>query len=117
MSAVRSQCPVCGITRLAAPSESERPCISCKRWAHVLLVPLGKWAAEAKCAEVDPELWFPVWDGKGSSTTAAAKRVCAQCPVRAECLAYALEVCEPHGVWGGLTPHERRQLKKKGTAA
>ena len=39
-----------------------------------------------------------------------AKQVCAACPVRAECLDYALRVNEPLGVWGGLDPIERRTL-------
>jgi len=39
-----------------------------------------------------------------------AKRVCEQCQVRADCLAYALHVREPLGIWGGLTESERRSL-------
>jgi WhiB family redox-sensing transcriptional regulator len=39
-----------------------------------------------------------------------AKLVCARCPVRGECLDYALRVREPLGVWGGLTESERRKL-------
>jgi WhiB family redox-sensing transcriptional regulator len=40
----------------------------------------------------------------------SAKRVCADCPVRRECLDYAMRVHEPFGIWGGLTEAERRQL-------
>lgn len=39
-----------------------------------------------------------------------AKAICAQCSVREPCLAYALRIREPHGVWGGLTESERRPL-------
>ena len=39
-----------------------------------------------------------------------AKRICADCPVRQECLDYAMRVHEPFGIWGGLTEAERRQL-------
>jgi WhiB family redox-sensing transcriptional regulator len=39
-----------------------------------------------------------------------AKAICRQCPVSSECLAYALESREPHGVWGGLNEAERRSL-------
>lgn len=43
---------------------------------------------------------------------AEAKRVCrTQCPVRWECLAYALAHNEPHGIWGGYNERERRNLK------
>jgi WhiB family redox-sensing transcriptional regulator len=39
-----------------------------------------------------------------------AKLLCARCPVRGECLAYALRVREPLGIWGGLNESERRDL-------
>ena len=37
-----------------------------------------------------------------------AKRICLGCDVRATCLEYALEIREPHGIWGGLTELERQ---------
>ncbi len=39
-----------------------------------------------------------------------AKAVCAQCPVRMECLEWAIDTRQPHGVWGGLDEHERERL-------
>ena len=39
-----------------------------------------------------------------------AKVICARCPVRGECLDFALRVREPHGIWGGFTEIERRAL-------
>ena len=41
-----------------------------------------------------------------------AKKLCADCPIRLECLEYALAADEEYGVWGGLSPVERRQLKR-----
>ncbi|MFD0634201.1 WhiB family transcriptional regulator [Catenulispora yoronensis] len=38
----------------------------------------------------------------------AAKRICAGCPVREECAAFAVALGERHGTWGGLTDKERR---------
>jgi WhiB family redox-sensing transcriptional regulator len=38
----------------------------------------------------------------------AAKAICAACSVRRDCLNYALNVGEQHGVWGGLSEAERR---------
>ena len=35
-----------------------------------------------------------------------AKAICATCPVRSECREYALEIREPHGIWGGLNEVE-----------
>jgi uncharacterized protein with von Willebrand factor type A (vWA) domain len=42
---------------------------------------------EARCLDADPEAFFPE---KGGSTR-EAKRICAACPVRDECLQYALD--------------------------
>ncbi len=39
-----------------------------------------------------------------------AKDICAECTARPECLDYALQIREPHGVWGGLNESERSQL-------
>jgi WhiB family redox-sensing transcriptional regulator len=38
---------------------------------------------------------------------AEAKAMCAGCEVRAECLAFAMHTRQVHGIWGGLTEHER----------
>ncbi len=43
---------------------------------------------------------------------AIAKAQCFGCPVRAECLAYALDQNEVFGVWGGTDPDERKQLRE-----
>jgi WhiB family redox-sensing transcriptional regulator len=48
------------------------------------------------CRE-DPELWF----AESPVDVELAKELCRVCPVRAECLAGALERREPWGVWGG----------------
>lgn len=67
------------------------------------------WQKNALCAQTDPEAFFP---DKGGSTR-EAKRVCAACPVSAECLHYAIDNDERFGIWGGLSERERRRLKKK----
>ena len=38
-----------------------------------------------------------------------AKAICQVCPVKGDCLEFALEIREPYGIWGGLTETERRQ--------
>jgi len=38
---------------------------------------------------------------------AEAKAICAGCPVRNECLAFALRTGQVDGIWGGTTTHER----------
>ena len=66
------------------------------------------WHDRALCAQTDPEAFFPE---KGGSTR-EAKKICSVCPVRAECLAYALAHDERFGIWGGLSERERRRLKR-----
>ena len=66
------------------------------------------WMLEARCLDADPEAFFPE---KGGSTR-EAKRICAACPVRAECLDYALRNDERFGIWGGLSERERRRAKR-----
>jgi WhiB family redox-sensing transcriptional regulator len=66
------------------------------------------WASEAKCLNADPDVFFPE---KGGSTR-EAKRICGECPVRVECLEYALEEDERFGIWGGMSERERRKLKR-----
>jgi WhiB family transcriptional regulator, redox-sensing transcriptional regulator len=39
---------------------------------------------------------------------ANAKAICATCTVRRDCLDYAVQIREPHGIWGGLNETERR---------
>lgn len=62
------------------------------------------WRDSARCAEVDPELFFPE---KGHSPM-AARLICGRCEVRLACLAWALAHPGVEGVWGGLTERERR---------
>ncbi|MEY4310311.1 MAG: hypothetical protein RLZ71_237 [Actinomycetota bacterium] len=67
------------------------------------------WQADAVCAQTDPEAFFPE---KGGSTR-DAKKICAGCDVKAQCLEYALANDERFGIWGGLSERERRKLKKR----
>lgn len=71
-----------------------------------------EWMTGALCAQVGGGPFFP---GKGG-TSGPAKRVCRACPVRAECLAYALAEGLTHGVWGGMSPNERRAIAAQTTA-
>lgn len=66
------------------------------------------WHDLAACQYTDPDAFFVE---KGQSTN-AAKRVCAACEVRAECLEYALANGEKWGVWGGLSEQERRRIRR-----
>lgn len=67
------------------------------------------WQTKALCAQTDPEAFFP---DKGGSTR-EAKRVCAKCEVRQECLGYALDNDERFGIWGGTSERDRRRLRRQ----
>lgn len=64
------------------------------------------WRDGARCAEADPEMWFP---GKGGST-ANAKRICMRCDARPQCLEFALANFERFGVWGAKSVNERLRI-------
>lgn len=75
-----------------------------------------EWLRRAACVGEDPELFFPVGTlGPALRDTAAAKRVCARCPVRPECLEWALSTGQTSGVWGGTCEQERDALLRTGT--
>ena len=70
------------------------------------------WASRGACRDHDPDLFFPIGAaGRGLCQIAEAKAVCAYCPVRADCLGYALATGQDAGVWGGATEDERRQIR------
>jgi WhiB family transcriptional regulator, redox-sensing transcriptional regulator len=66
------------------------------------------WWSHAACRGCDPALFFP----ERGEQVAAAKRVCLTCPVRPECLDYALEKGEKFGIWGGKSEQERRRMRR-----
>ncbi len=73
------------------------------------------WRAAAACQSCDPDLFFPVSvAGPAASQAATAKAVCARCPVRSQCLDFALSSRQSYGIWGGLTELERLQLLADG---
>ena len=71
------------------------------------------WRHRARCRDVDPELFFPVGTtGPAEAQVQSAKAICALCPVRDECLQWALDTAQDAGVWGGLSEEERRALRR-----
>ena len=67
------------------------------------------WMDQARCKGEDTNLFFP----ERGHPTDYAKALCAACPVRQECLDYALSHGERHGVWGGLAERSRRDAKTR----
>ncbi|MEU4369966.1 WhiB family transcriptional regulator [Micromonospora chersina] len=64
------------------------------------------WRTRGTCQSVDPETFFPA----PNEPADAAVALCRSCDVQGSCLAWALEVGDCHGVWGGTTPRERRAM-------
>ncbi|MER6320040.1 WhiB family transcriptional regulator [Streptomyces sp. NPDC001581] len=72
-----------------------------------------QWQTRAACRDLGSGRFFHPAGERGEDREerdAAAKRVCAACPVRTACLDHALRTREPFGVWGGLTEEERHAL-------
>jgi WhiB family redox-sensing transcriptional regulator len=66
------------------------------------------WQDRANCLGVNPDLFFPE---RGASSV-EAKKVCAECVVRLECLDYALVHGEKFGIWGGTSERQRRRMRR-----
>lgn len=69
------------------------------------------WKEFGLCKEVDPELFFSE-DDRTYTGYHEAKKLCLACDVRAECLKYAMDNNEIYGIWGGLTPLQRKKLRR-----
>jgi hypothetical protein len=67
------------------------------------------WLTTAPC-HTDPDTMFDTTD----AGVEAAKEFCRRCPAVERCLQWALDTGEQHGVWGGLSEQERRQLRRGG---
>jgi WhiB family transcriptional regulator, redox-sensing transcriptional regulator len=72
------------------------------------------WQQHGLCRACDSAVFFPPahfeHKPEREAREAKAKAICMRCPVRAECLEWALSVREPHGVWGGHSESERKQI-------
>jgi WhiB family transcriptional regulator, redox-sensing transcriptional regulator len=79
------------------------------REASLNLVTDQDWRAQGLCSGTDPDLFFAV----GAIEHKQAKRICRGCPVRQDCLAYAMDSPVDHGIWGGLTERERRRWRRQ----
>jgi WhiB family redox-sensing transcriptional regulator len=75
------------------------------------------WQRQAACRGPESVLFYPPATPEPrperDSRERRAKAICATCPVRTPCLDFALEIREPHGIWGGLNESERRALLER----
>ena len=71
------------------------------------------WTDAAACLYWPGDLWFPTGYGHTPPDWDQPRGICSTCPVQAECLQLAIDNGEPEGMWGGLTPDERKRLGAK----
>lgn len=60
--------------------------------------------SQGLCISMDPEIFFE------SSLEALAVDTCRMCPIRPECLTFAIETKQEFGVWGGQSEETRTRI-------
>jgi WhiB family transcriptional regulator, redox-sensing transcriptional regulator len=74
-----------------------------------MIIQRPDWQYRAACRGMDPAIFQP--ERGEIKKIRLALKVCADCPVQAECLTYGLN--ERYGIWGGLSGKQRRRLNAK----
>jgi WhiB family redox-sensing transcriptional regulator len=73
------------------------------------------WQLKAACRGPQAAVFFPPTSPERRDEKRFrernAKAICEMCSVRSDCLSYALTIREQHGIWGGLSESERRELQ------
>jgi len=84
----------------------------------VLVMTATYWRDDAACAGMDTDIFFPLSSGDPRVAEATrlnvrvAKAICNDCPVIAACLQEAIRLGDVHGIFGGLTGKERREMSR-----
>jgi WhiB family redox-sensing transcriptional regulator len=78
-------------------------------------IALPQWQSQSLCVGMADEIFFGAEDARvrpplSRSGLALAQSICEQCPVRRECLTWALEKPEGYGIWGGTSGRMREEL-------
>ena len=69
------------------------------------------WRNQAVCRDTDPELFFPIGTtGQALLQIDRAKEVCCECPVKVNCLDFAIATNQDSGVWGGTSDRKSTRL-------
>jgi WhiB family transcriptional regulator, redox-sensing transcriptional regulator len=77
------------------------------------------WRSLAACRGEDPAIFYPEpTSGRPSRKVqpeeyAAARGFCRSCPVRLDCLDFALTTNQDDGMWGDRTPNQRKEMRRK----
>lgn len=103
-------CPRCTDLRVTADRARRRRRAHLAAKAAAAVDPSDRtWHHDANCIGVDPDLFFP---GQGEATR-PAKKICAACTVRDQCLEYALSNGFRFGIFGGTSERERRRMRRR----
>ncbi len=79
--------------------------------SELLVFEEAPWMDDAKCRDLATDVFFA--DSDAPKKSAVAKAICSACPVREDCLDYAIRNCELYGIWGGTTASDRKFLRKE----
>lgn len=83
-----------------------------REWSTFLQLLVPEWMSDAACKGMDQTLFFPPKGGDMRAST-AVKAICESCPVRVECLDFALDTGIKFGVWGGTSERDRRRIRRQ----
>jgi len=73
-----------------------------------------EWRELGSCRKLDTGMFFPIGQtGEAEIKIARAKNVCVPCPVRQQCLEFAITTNQEYGVWGGHSEEERRVVRRQ----
>ena len=64
------------------------------------------------CKNVNPDIFFPE-DYDDRVAVLNAKVICKDCPLTNDCLVYAVNDSSLDGIWGGTTPSERKNMRRR----
>lgn len=74
----------------------------------------AKWMKRGACRGNPPDIWHPDDEDRNAQIAyRTARTICDACPVKEDCLEYALANNIDHGMWGGHTPRERRRIRRR----
>jgi WhiB family redox-sensing transcriptional regulator len=66
----------------------------------------------ALCTEVGGDMFFPEPCSQAAPQYKEMRKVCIRCEVNEECAEYAIQANEQEGMWGGLSPNERKEIRR-----
>ncbi len=67
----------------------------------------------AACAGTDVEAFYEEKSGVARPLNIVLRKICGGCEIKSECAEFAIKH-EMHGFWGGLSPSDRVEIRRKG---